>query len=308
MALVAYFYWPKISFEELDELVSSLRDPTVDKNLKVRETYLLRTKNTIIEGSTVLELRKNVEIYKMNIGKQIKLSNLNFKLESRDGRISFDGERHKRRITFEERKRTKQWEKKKKEKFVKFWKKDYNRRTTSKKTRLAMASGALGSIGLMLSSSAAMGAIISYFVLKVSYRVLNAWYGPSLLILELSAPFLLASIIVLTTQSIELKSEENSYDRHLKKGKNTFWGIIESHFSVVIEMSFIPLIYLIYNDYSIMTNINVLSYALIKQTIDLSALEVIRAISLSIFIGFLLTLVKNLVARSVYIGRITMKK
>ena len=50
------------------------------------------------------------------------------------------------------------------------------------------------------------------------------------------------------------------------------------------------------------------SWHLIKQTIDLSALEVIRAISLSIFIGFLLTLVKNLVARSVYIGRITMKK
>jgi hypothetical protein len=308
MAETAYFYWPKISFEELDELVSSLRDPTVDKNLKVRETYLMRTKNIIIEGSSVLELRKNVEIYKMNLGKQIKLSNLNFKLESRDGIISFDGDRHKRRITFEERKITKQWEKKKKEKFVKFWKKDYIRRATSRKTRLARASGALGSFGLMLSSGAATGAIISYFVLKASYRLLNAWYGSFLLILELSAPFSLAFIIVLASQCIELKSEEYSYDRHLKMGKNTFWGIIESHFSVVIEMSFIPLIYLIYNDYSIMTNINVLSYALIKQTIDLNALEVIWAISLSIFIGFLLTLLKNFVARSVYIGRLTLRK
>lgn len=61
MAETAYFYWPKISFEELDELVSSLKDQTEDKNLKVRETYLLRTKTRNITGSSVLELKKNTD-------------------------------------------------------------------------------------------------------------------------------------------------------------------------------------------------------------------------------------------------------
>ena len=55
MAETIYFYRPKISFEELDELVSSLKDQTEDKNLKVRETYLMKTKNTIIEDSSVLK-------------------------------------------------------------------------------------------------------------------------------------------------------------------------------------------------------------------------------------------------------------
>ena len=113
MAETAYFYWPEISFEELDELVSSLKDQTEDKNLKVRETYLLRTKTRNITGSSVLELKKNNEISKMNVRKKIKISNLIFTIENRDGRISFDGTRHKRRVTFEELKKTKLWEKRK---------------------------------------------------------------------------------------------------------------------------------------------------------------------------------------------------
>lgn len=304
MAETAYFYWPEISFEELDELVSSLKDQTEDKNLKVRETYLLRTKTRNITGSSVLELKKNNEISKMNVRKKIKISNLIFTIENRDGRISFDGTRHKRRVTFEELKKTKLWEKKKKDKFVNFWKNDYIRRATSKRTRLIGIFGLLGSIGLMLSSSAVASALISYSVLQLVYDFLGAWYILLLLLLELGAPTLVGVITTIAVLRVEEKEEENCYYWCLETGKDTITGKIKSHISILVEVCFIPIIFLIYKDVQIMSNINVLAFSLLNLTVVLNLQEFMKALSLALILGVGLTVLKKSVYNKLYIGPI----
>lgn len=307
MTTFAYFYWPTISFEELDELVSQLKDPSVDKNMKVEEEYSYHFRGQIIRDTSVVGLKTQFQKIKGSLVKQIKLSNLVFTIESRHGKISFHGKISKKRISFKESRKTNAWEKKKKDRFIDFWKNDFRHRVITKELRLATAIGVLGLMGLMFSYTAELGTVISYFTIHTLYAYVNTPYSGLFDYLELAGPFLSAFLLILAVQFIEIKSGFNSYNRHLEWGKDTFIGFFLSHTSLLVEIVLIPTIFYTYNDYQMINRITTLSYFLVKQTVDLSAQAVLKTVTLSLTLGFALSLIKNVVSSRIYVGRVRKK-
>lgn len=308
MTTFAYFYWPTISFEELDELSSELKDLSLDKNMKVEEEYSYFFRGMPLRDTSVVGLKTQFKALNRTSGKQIKLSGLCFTIKSRHGIISFNGKISKKKISFEESRKTNAWEKKKKERFVKFWKNDFSYRVQNKKLRLATAIGVIGLLGLVFSYSAELGTMLSYFTIDLLYAYVNSPYSSILVYLELIGPFILAFILILVTRFIEIKADFNSYDRHLEYGRDTFFGFILSHISLFTELSLIPIVFYTYHDSQMIGRITTLSYFLIQQAVDLSAQAILKTIFLSITIGVTLSLIKNVVSSRVYVGRISLRK
>ena len=120
MTTLAYFYWPIISFSELDELISQLKDPAVDKNMKNEEEYTLHFRGQILNDKSVVGLSNQAKKLKGSFVKQVRLSNLSFTIGSRQGKIAFNEKSSGKSISFSEYRKTNAWEQKKKRNFRAF--------------------------------------------------------------------------------------------------------------------------------------------------------------------------------------------
>ena len=260
MTTLAYFYWPIISFSELDELISQLKDPTVDKNMKTEEEYTLHFRGQILNDKSVVGLSNQAKKLKGSFVKQVRLSNLSFTIGSRQGKIAFNGKSSGKSISFSEYRKTNAWEQKKKEKFIKFWQENFKHRLYTKQSRIAVALGVVGVIGLMLAYVAEFGSIISFATINFLFEYANTPYAIYFDLLELAVPFLVALVLTLVVLLVENMASFETYVRHLDVGKDTFAGFLLSHISFLIELVMIPTIFLTYHDYQIMNRDTGISY------------------------------------------------
>lgn len=307
MTTFAYFYWPTISFSELDELISQLKDP-VGKNMKIEEEYILHFRGQILNDKSVVGLSNQAKKLKGSFVKQVRLSNLSFTIESRHGKIVFDGKSSGKRLSFSESRKTNAWEQKKKKKFVKFWQGNFKHRIYTKQIRLAVALGVVGVIGLMLAYIAEFGSIISFATINFLFEYASTPYATYVDLLELTAPFLVAFILILGVLQVENMANFESYDRHLEVGKDTFTGFLISHISFLIELVLIPTIFLTYQDNQIMNRDTGISYYFLTSSVDLSAQAVLKTITISLLLGITLSIVKNALSSRIYVGRLRKRR
>lgn len=308
MTTFAYFYWPTISFSELDELISQLKDPTVDKNMKIEEEYNFHLRGQILNDKSVVGLSNQAKKLKGSFVKQVRLSNLSFTIESRHGRISFNGKSSRKKISFSESRKTNAWEQKKKDRFIEFWKGNFKHRVYTKQLRLAVAMGVVGVIGLMFAYVAEIGSLISFATINFLFEYASTPYAVYVDLLEMTAPFLAALPLILGVLQVENMASFESYDQHLETGKDTFTGFLLSHFSFLIELVLIPTIFLTYQDYQIMNRATGLSYYFLTSSVDLSVQAVFKTITISLLLGIALSIVKNTLSSRIYVGRLRKRR
>jgi hypothetical protein len=308
MTISAYFYWSTISFAELDELVSQLKDPTMDKNMKNEEEYILHFHGLVLKDSSVVGLSNQLQKLKGSLVKQVKLSNLKFTIVSRHGKIAFNGKSSRKEISFSELRKTNAWEQKKRDKFIKFWKEDFKHRMNKKQFRIAVATSVLGIIGLMFAYVAVSGSVISYITMPLLYESAGKSYSNCIDLLVLTSPFLVALCLALLVLLVENIESLNSYDRHLVTGKDSFIGFLLSHMSFWIELILIPIIILTYKDYQILNKETTLSYYFLTMSVDLTALAVLKRIIISLLLVISLSIIKNTVFSRIHVGRLIKRR